>query len=365
MLKNKSLLSIASAGVALMAISGYASAETQVSSSDSSATEQAQHQGQHKKRQFNNQALLALLNIDASTLQQDLKAGQSFADIATSAGSSEQAVIDLLTKQSTQRIDQAVSAGKMTQDQADQMKAELPDRIKNQVENKGGFAGKGNGGRHGGQFKVVASFLGVDQQQLMTQLKGGQSLADIATAQGKTEQDLIDQLVSTSKQRIDQAVTAGKLTQDKATQMESNLPDQVKKEVERKGDFGGDHRGGFNGGGQFKEIATLLEVQPQNIMTQLKAGQSLVDIAATKNVTEQQLIDQLVSSATQHINQEVTSGKITQDQADQNIAKLQDRFKQMVEQKGFTHKQGSQHHWYKDGSSTTTSNNQLDSTNKQ
>jgi polyhydroxyalkanoate synthesis regulator phasin len=87
-----------------------------------------------------------------------LQAGKSLADIATSAGSTEQAVINLLVQQSTQRMDQAVSAGKMTQDQADQFKAKLSNQIKNRVENKGGFAGKGDGNRQGGQFKVVASF---------------------------------------------------------------------------------------------------------------------------------------------------------------------------------------------------------------
>jgi ribosomal protein S20 len=164
-----------------------------------------------------------------------LQAGKSLADIATSAGSTEQAVINLLVQQSTQRMDQAVSAGKMTQDQADQFKAKLSNQIKNRVENKGGFAGKGDGNRQGGQFKVVASFLGVDQQQLMTQLKGGSSLADIASAQGKTEQSLIDQLVSASSQPIDQEVSSGKITQDQADQMKAKLPDRIKQMVEQKG----------------------------------------------------------------------------------------------------------------------------------
>jgi ribosomal protein S20 len=198
----------------------------------------------------------------------------------------------------------------------------------------------------------------------MTQLKGGSSLADIASAQGKTEQSLIDQLVSASSQRIDQEVSSGKLTQDQADQMKAKLSDQIKNRVEHKGAFGGDQNG--NRGGQFKEIATLLGVDQQEIMTQLKAGQSLVDIAATKQIDEQQIIDQLVSSASQRIDQEVTSGKITQDQADQMKAKLPDRIKQMVEQKGFGQKQDGQHQWkHKAGSNNTTSDNQSDSTSNQ
>lgn len=69
----------------------------------------------------------------------------------------------------------------------------------------------------------------------MTQLKGGSSLADIASAQGKTEQSLIDQLVSASSQRIDQEVSSGKITQDQADQMKAKLPDRIKQMVEQKG----------------------------------------------------------------------------------------------------------------------------------
>lgn len=100
------------------------------------------------------------------------------------------------------------------------------------VEHKGGFAKKRGG--QGGQLKQVATVLGIDQQQLVSQLKAGQSIADIASAAGKTEQSVIDALVAQATQKIDQAVTNGKLTQDKATQMESKLPDRIKKMVERK-----------------------------------------------------------------------------------------------------------------------------------
>jgi ribosomal protein S20 len=234
MLKKKSILSIAAAGVALMTIAGYASADA-TTASTTSTTQQAQ-QGHHKG-QFSNQQLLTLLKIDASTLQQDLKAGQSLAGIASTQGVSEQDVINLLVQQSTDRINKAVSAGKLTQDKATQREANLPAQVKKMVEHKGGFSHKQNGQ---GQLKQVASILGIDPTQLMTQLKAGQSIADIAAAQGKDEQTVINTLMTQATTKINAAVQAGKLTQDKATQMEAKLPDRIKKLVERKG-FGKQH----------------------------------------------------------------------------------------------------------------------------
>jgi hypothetical protein len=115
---------------------------TQQTSQPSSDNGQANHKGQGP---YENQELLSLLKIDSNTLQSDLKAGKSLADIAQEKGVQDQQVIDLLVKQSAQKADEAVKSGKLTQDKADQMKGKEQDRIKQEVERKGGFGGNGQG----------------------------------------------------------------------------------------------------------------------------------------------------------------------------------------------------------------------------
>jgi uncharacterized protein YidB (DUF937 family) len=238
MLKKKSILSIASAGIALMAITGSAFADTATTPASPTSSTQQAHRGHHKG-QFNNQQLLSLLKIDAPTLQQDLKSEQSLADIASAQGVNEQDVINLLVQQSTDRINKAVAAGKLTQDKATQREANLSAQVKKMVEHKGkgGFVHRRNGQ---GQLKQVASELGIDPTQLMSQLKAGQSIADIAATQGKDEQTVINALVTQATTKINAAVQAGKLTKDKANQMEAKLSDRIKRLVERKG-FGKQH----------------------------------------------------------------------------------------------------------------------------
>jgi predicted DNA-binding protein YlxM (UPF0122 family) len=244
----KKLISLASAGLALVAITGSAFAATSTTQQATTPSSTSAQQHQYKQHgQFNNQQLLTLLGVNSSTLQQDLKAGKSLADIASAQGINEQKVIDLLVSQSSQRLDQAVQSGKLTQDKADSFKAKLADQTKKRVEQKGfgqdhkGFKGDQNHKFKGGSFKDLASVLGINQQDILNQLKAGQSLAEIASAHNVAEQTLIDQLVKDSTQKIDQAVQTGKLTQDKANQIETKLPDQVKKMVEQKG-LGG-HQG--------------------------------------------------------------------------------------------------------------------------
>jgi hypothetical protein len=129
-------------------------------------------------------SILLFKRVDA-TLKQDFKAGQSLADIASAKYVDEPKVIDLLVNQESQRIDKAVASGKLTQAQADQKKAKLADETKQPVEHKGGFGGE-RGHKDGG-LQDVASILGTTPQDLQTQLKGGQTIAQIAQAKGIAE----------------------------------------------------------------------------------------------------------------------------------------------------------------------------------
>ena len=57
----------------------------------------------------------------------------------------------------------------------------------------------------------VATYLGLKPADLATQLRSGKSLADIATAQGKTVDGLKTAITDAATKQLDAAVTAGKL----------------------------------------------------------------------------------------------------------------------------------------------------------
>jgi hypothetical protein len=211
MLNKKKILPIASAGIALMAITGSVYAATAPTSATDNTNTQTPREHQHKGP-FANQELVSLLKIDANTLQQDLQAGKSLAEIASAQQVDEQKVIDLFANQFSQRLDQEVQSGKLTQDQATQKKAEMQNRAKEMVEKKGGFGHGGSGGfrghdgKSGGSIGDAAAVLGVDQVQLFTQLKAGKTLAQIAKDKGVDEQTLIDKLLEKDKERITKMV---------------------------------------------------------------------------------------------------------------------------------------------------------------
>src|SRR5689334_16212497 len=75
------------------------------------------------------------------------------------------------------------------------------------------FGGFGHRGPFGGfgLFEDAATYLGVTEAQLRTDIDAGKTLADVAKARGKSVSGLVDALVAAQKQRLDAAVAAGRL----------------------------------------------------------------------------------------------------------------------------------------------------------
>jgi hypothetical protein len=106
------------------------------------------------------------------------------------------------------RVDAAVAAGRITKAEGDELKSRIE---------AGGlpFLG-GHGFAHRGFLRglgVAASYLGVPTDELRTELESGKTLAQIAQEQGKSVDGLIGALVDGAKQRLEAAVSAGRITQ--------------------------------------------------------------------------------------------------------------------------------------------------------
>ena len=84
--------------------------------------------------------------------------------------------------------------------------------------------------------KAASDYLGMDAKTLLTQLRGGKSVADIAnglSAQGKSAQGLIDTLTKTANDKLDAAVAANKLTADQAATLKPKIAAEITTFVNR------------------------------------------------------------------------------------------------------------------------------------
>ena len=139
------------------------------------------------------------------------------------------------------QIDAAVAAGTITKEQGEAMK---------QRSAQGGLPPFG-GGHHGGfghhgppSLAAAATYLGLTEAALRTELQSGKTLAEIAKAKGKSVDGLEKAIAAEAKAKLDAAVKAGKLTQAQADELQSRLTEHLDDLVNGTGRH---HHGGMGG----------------------------------------------------------------------------------------------------------------------
>jgi len=174
----------------------------------------------------------------------------------------------------------------------------LPGDISLAVNNNMGIGGHG-------WLATAATYIGVTEAALRTELQSGKSLADVAVANGKTRDGLV-----------------AALTQAAATEI-GTLVD-TKNPIPAGGPGGpGGHGGVRVVGDQKAAAATYLGITEADLRTKLDAGQTLAQIAAaTAGKSRDGLVQALTADATAKINAAQTAGTITADQATQLKADL-------------------------------------------
>ncbi|OAS17396.1 hypothetical protein [Paenibacillus oryzisoli] len=158
-----------------------------------------------------------ILGVEESAVQEALKADKTLAAFAVEKGLTKEDYLSKLVAAETAKITAEVTAGKLTQEKADERIKGLSDQLTKQIDStgfKGGFpggpGGKGGpggfGGGHFGNPEVITTILGLTQDELRTELESGKSLVDIATAKGISEDDLISKIKDGMTDSIKKAV---------------------------------------------------------------------------------------------------------------------------------------------------------------
>lgn len=82
-----------------------------------------------------------------------------------------------------------------------------------------------------------------------------------------------------------------------------------------------------------KEVLSVLGITKDELKEAIQADHSLAEIAATKNVEVQTLIDQLVATEKKELQQQLSDSKITQAQYNERLAALTERVTKLVKEK--------------------------------
>ncbi len=180
-------------------------------------------------------------------------------------------------------------------------------------------------GEKGSYFTAAATYIGITEAQLRTELGTDKSLADVAIAHGKTRDGLIAALTAAQQQNI------ATLVDQKGIGARPNPANGY-------GPGPGFGRGPGDRnviGNSLATAATYLGTTAADLETKMRAGQTLAQIAnATAGKSRDGLLNALVADATAKIDAAQKAGTITADQATQQKSNLSTRLAQLIDNTG-------------------------------
>jgi lipoate-protein ligase A len=141
---------------------------------------------------------------------------------------------DALSKAEDAQLDADVKAGRLTQEQADAIKAHRRQEGTVLGGPGGPHGGPGLFGDHhrfrGGPFEItegIADALGISREELWNRLRDGKTLEQIAKAEDKSLADVEQAIKTELKQHLDEEVKEGDLTQKQADELLQHLTERL------------------------------------------------------------------------------------------------------------------------------------------
>lgn len=185
---------------------------------------------------------------------------------------------------------------------------------------------------HGSVVAAAVAYLQVDKATIVADLKAGQSLAQIATAQGKTADGLVAALLAPAKLRLDAAVAAGRLTSAQETAFLTRLQAAVTTIVNHASKPRVAHTPPVrvSTASILQPALAYLQLDLRGLIAQLRSGKTLAAVAVAQGKTAAGLVDAVVASVKTQLDARVTAGKLTAAAETAFLATLQTNVAKLV-----------------------------------
>lgn len=160
-----------------------------------------------------------------------------------------------------------------------------------------------------GLLPVAAAYLDLTPVALRGELRSGKSLAQVATAKGKSVDGLESALLSALRSKVEAAKAAGKLDATRADRLLQRAPQLVERLVNGTPRAHMQRARGARGG-LLKAAGTYLGMTPQQLVTELRSGKSLAQVATAKSKSVDGLKQALLAALKQKVDAAVDAGRL-------------------------------------------------------
>ena len=253
-------------------------------------------------------------------IRQQLAQGKTLEQVITDNGGDVEAVIKGIVDAATERINQAVTDGKLPQARADEMLKNLESTVRTLI--TGGERADGmrpNAARPLIELtQILLEQAGLEPQQVREGLRSGKTIADLITVAGGNVQAVIDGTVKAATDRINEAVKNGNLEQARADEMLSNLETAVTRLVNGTRNPGGDGMG-RPARRLVNAVAEATGLKAEEVIQQVRDGATLASILTGKGISVDSFVNEQLAPVKERLDQAVKNGTISQAVADARL----------------------------------------------
>jgi uncharacterized protein (DUF433 family) len=168
-------------------------------------------------------------------------------------------------------------------------------------------------------FSTAAKTIGISPADLLKEMKGGHSIADVATAHKVDQQLVIDAIVSGADAKIQAAVTSGKISSTEGANLEKlvakatpKLVNATPKQLARR-QLVAD---------AVNISAKTIGITPQVLRHDLASGQSVAQVATAHGVSPTTVVNALVTAGNARIDKAVANHRLSAARAAKLKARL-------------------------------------------
>lgn len=171
------------------------------------------------------------LGVEPREIFQNMEDGQTLSDYLTANGVDPNQVTADAKAKIEAAVQTAVDEGKITEERATTLLENVDTVIENVLNRAKGERGedrpRGERFEESEFIQTIADSLGITPEEFVAQLQEEQTIAEVISANGGDVEAITQTLIADATERINQAVTDGKLTQERADTMVENLETRI------------------------------------------------------------------------------------------------------------------------------------------
>lgn len=184
--------------------------------------------------------------------------------------------------------------------------------------------------KHGGIHNVLTEKFGITEKEIMDSLKSGTTLKALIEAKGISFDEVKNEMIKQESEKIDGAVTNGKITSEKAKEIKANLEERIsnmleKKEVMKKKNSDIKH---------MVNIDTILKekfgLTDEELSQNRKSEKSMKDLLESKGINLNNVKAAIVEAQSLAIDEAVSKGEIAKDKGEEIKAKAKEKIEAMT-----------------------------------